>query len=132
MENDTKHHIFISQKRGGIGVKSFIREYIRALLRDIEVQISNPDSLAAHTMCASIAEATKKGLWELHQIDGLPSLSSAAAVARETHISGWKMLSYNNDMSETIVSPVAYEHPHTMEKAITTSSLLGWGVLRCI
>jgi hypothetical protein len=36
MDNDAKHHIFISQKKGGIGVKSFTREYISALLRDIE------------------------------------------------------------------------------------------------
>jgi hypothetical protein len=67
MPNDTKHHIFISQKWGGIGVKSFTHEYIGALLRDIEVQISNPESLAAHAMCTSIEEATKKELWMLNQ-----------------------------------------------------------------
>ena len=89
---DTKHHIFISQKRGGIGVKSFLHEYIGALMRDIEVQISNPGSLAAHALCASIEEATKKGLWELHQLDCLPPLPTAAAVASETHISGRKLL----------------------------------------
>jgi hypothetical protein len=49
MPNDTKHHIFLSQKRGGIGVKSFTLEYIGTLLRDI-VQISNPESLAAHLL----------------------------------------------------------------------------------
>jgi hypothetical protein len=67
MPNDTKHHVFISQKRGGIGVKSFTLEYIGTLLRDIEVQISNPESLAAHAMCTSIEEAAKKELWMLNQ-----------------------------------------------------------------
>ena len=128
MENDTKHHIFISQKKGGIGVKSFFQEYIGVLLQDVEVQISNPNSLAdAHAMCASIEEAVKKSLWELHQSNSLPARSSAAAAANMSHISGRKILSYyNDDMSEIVESPVTYDHPHTMEKAITTSSELGF------
>ena len=126
MPNDTKHHIFISQKWGGIGVKSFTREYIGALLRDIEVQISNPENLAAHAMCTSIEEATKKELWVLNQQSRLPISSSAAEMAQSMHISGRKMISYNNDMNEPIVSPVSYDHPHTMKKAISTLSHLGF------
>jgi len=67
MTHDAKHHIFISQKRGGIGVRSFTREYIGALMRDIEVEISNPSSLSAHSLCASLEAAIEKELWLLHQ-----------------------------------------------------------------
>jgi hypothetical protein len=59
MVNDAKHHIFISQKKGGIGINSLTQEYIGALLRDIEVQISNPNSLATHALHTSIEEPTK-------------------------------------------------------------------------
>ena len=126
MDNDTKHHIFISQKRGGIGVKSFTREYIGSLLRDIEVQITNPDSLSAHALCASIEAASQKRLWNLYQESRLPALSTAAETAKDIHISGRKMLSYYNDINDAIESPICYDHPHMMEKAILTLSHLGF------
>ncbi len=37
MPSNAKHSIFISVKEGGIGVRSFTREYMGALLRDVEV-----------------------------------------------------------------------------------------------
>jgi hypothetical protein len=107
-------------------VKIFTREYIGALLWDIEVQISNPDSLAAHALCASIEEANKKQFLILHQQSRLPTVLSAAEKAQSTHISGRKTISYNNDMNEPTISPISYDHPHTMEKAITTLSQLGF------
>jgi hypothetical protein len=44
MSHDAKHGIFLSEIRGGYGLQSFTREYMSALLRDIEVYITNDNS----------------------------------------------------------------------------------------
>jgi hypothetical protein len=99
-------------------VKSFSGEYIGALLWDIEVHISNPDSLTANALFSSIEEANKKQFWMLHQQSRLPTSSSAAEKVQSTHISSRKIILYNNDMNEPTISPIFYDHPHAMEKAI--------------
>ena len=62
MASDAKHSIFISEKRGGIEIRSFTRKYIAALLRDVEIYISNEDTLPAHALITSLEEATKQKL----------------------------------------------------------------------
>jgi hypothetical protein len=52
--SDAKHNVLITEKRGGLGLRSFTREYLGALIRDIEVYISNPGSTPTHSLCASI------------------------------------------------------------------------------
>jgi hypothetical protein len=65
MPHDAKHSIFISQKRGGIGLRSFTKEFISALLRDLEVYISHDNSLPSHALNTSLEEATKQCLWNM-------------------------------------------------------------------
>jgi hypothetical protein len=65
MSHDAKHGIFLSE-RGGYGLRSFRREYMSALLRDIEVYITNDNSLPAHALITSLEEATKYRLWNLN------------------------------------------------------------------
>jgi hypothetical protein len=77
MNSDAKHNIFISDKRGGIGFRCFTREYISALLQDIEVYISNKNSLPAHALKSSIEEATKLALWNLHLQSRIPNSINA-------------------------------------------------------
>jgi hypothetical protein len=57
MPNDAWHRIFISEKRGGIGVCSFTQAYVGALLRDIEVYIAEDNSVTGHALLSSIEEA---------------------------------------------------------------------------
>jgi hypothetical protein len=86
MPSDAKHSIFLSEKRGGIGVRSFTREYMGSLLRDIEVYISNDKSLPAHALVSSIEEATKQCMWNLHLDNKLPPSSDAAKRAAESKV----------------------------------------------
>jgi hypothetical protein len=41
MPCDAKHSTFLSEKRGGLGLHSFTREYMGSLIRDIEVYTSH-------------------------------------------------------------------------------------------
>jgi hypothetical protein len=61
MFHDAKHG-FLSEKREGCGLRSFTRECMSALLRDIEVHITNDNSLPAHALITSLEEATKQRL----------------------------------------------------------------------
>lgn len=124
--NDAKHHIFISQRNGGIGVKSLTREYIGALLRDIEVEISNPTSPSAHSLRASLEAAVEKELWILHRQSRLPALSQAADTAAHVSISGRKTICYGDDINDLTACPITYDHSHMMERAVTTLSQLGF------
>jgi len=53
-----KYGIFISLKQGEIGVCSFMKAYVGALLRDLEVYISHEGSITSHAILASIQAAT--------------------------------------------------------------------------
>jgi hypothetical protein len=90
MPTDAKHSIFLSDQRGSIGVRSFTCEYMRALLRDIEVYISNERSLTVHALLYSIEEASKKCIWNLHRDGKFPTCSNAAAQENHIVISGKK------------------------------------------
>jgi hypothetical protein len=73
MHHDAQHFIFLPESKGGIGVKSFTMQYISALLRDIEVYITNKGSMPAHALITSLAEATKLSLWILKQDEKFPT-----------------------------------------------------------
>jgi hypothetical protein len=90
MPMDAKHDIFLSEKKGGIGVRSFTQEYIGALLRDIEVYISNNNSLTTHAILSSIEENEKQYTWKLLQEGKLPHGSDMNFRARQIYISGKK------------------------------------------
>jgi hypothetical protein len=126
MPNDAKHSIFLSEKRGGIGVRSFTREYMSALLRNIEVYISNTTSLPAHALIASIEAATQQCLWNLHLNNKICNTSDASKRAAALKVSAKKTLSFYDDTSTPITTVVSYDHTHIMEKAIHTTSSLGF------
>ena len=77
-------------------------------MRDIEVEISNPSSLAGHSLHASLEAAIEKGLCVLHQQSRLPTLSHAAEMANRASLSGIKTMSYCNEMNDPIISPISY------------------------
>jgi hypothetical protein len=63
MPSDAKHSIFVSCKKGGIGIRSFVQEYMDALLRDVEVYISDTKSLTSHAILSSIEAVTKQHIY---------------------------------------------------------------------
>jgi hypothetical protein len=126
MPSDAKHSIFLSLKEGGIGVRSFTRKYIGALLRDVEVFISNTNSLTTHAILSSIEQAAKKQLWNLYKERKIPEYYSAAEQDRRIYISGRKILSYQSDVDTLPVESRLYDHPHTMEKAVESTCMLGF------
>ena len=123
---DAKHNIFVSEKRGGIGVKSFSREYLGGALRDIEVYLTHTGSLLAHALESSIEDATKQCLWNLYKANLLPSNSAIASRVECYNISARKTLAYFGDMDAPKATFLAYDHPHTMEQVVTTVSKLGF------
>jgi len=126
MTNDAKHSIFISEKRGGIGVQCFTIEYVGALIRDIEVFITKEDRVTAHALLASIDETKKQSLWKLLCDGKLPTYSSAYSRTNNLHISGRRTIKYLQDVEVPISDTISYDHTHTMERAIKTTSSLGF------
>jgi hypothetical protein len=126
MNSDTKHNIFISDKRGGIGVRCFTREYISALLQDIEVYISKENSLPVHALKSSIEEATKLALWNLHLQSRKPNSITALSRIRQLAISGRKTLTFQDTFKTPYSELVTYDHSHIMAQAISTTSALGF------
>jgi hypothetical protein len=126
MPSNAKHSIFISVKEGGIGVRSFTREYMGALRRDIEVYISQANSLTAHALISSIEEASKQVLWNLYQKEKIPSGTSAAYRANLLSISGKKTLVYQDNIESSPIEQISYDHTHTMEKVVKSTCKLGF------
>jgi len=126
MPNDAKHSIFISEKRGGISVRSFTQEYVGALMRDIEVYIAEEDSVTAHALHSSIEETKKQSKWKLNCDEKLPNYSSAYIRMNNLHISGKRTLKYLQDVENPISDIISYNRMHTMERAIKTTSSLGF------
>jgi len=85
-----KYGIFLSICKGGLGARSFTREFLGALQREIEVYISNKNRPTSHALLSSIEEAFHQQLWRLHKDGRVPTNSSAAARANCIHISGKK------------------------------------------
>lgn len=126
MPTDAKHRIFLSSKKGGIGVRSFTGEYLGALLRDIEVYISNDDSLPAHAMLASIEAATVQCKWNLYREGKFPVGTQGETEASAISISGKKVISYFDDVETPLSETITYDFTHTMERAVQTTSRLGF------
>jgi len=126
MKVDAKHGIFLSSNQGGIGAHFFTQEYIGALLRGIEVYISNENTMTAHTLLSSIEESTKQSIWKLHHEDKLPEHSCAEIRAKCLYILGRKVLQYLEDPETPTLEVISFDHMHTMERAIRTTSYLGF------
>jgi hypothetical protein len=107
-------------------VRSFTREYLGSLLREIEVHITNEHSLPAHALLASIETATKQCIWNLHLEKKLPQGLSIARTAAEIFISPKKTFSFYEDGKPPIMTNVTYDHTHIMEKAIRTTCPYGF------
>jgi hypothetical protein len=126
MPSDAKHNIFMTVKKGGIGIKSFSHEYIGALLRDIEVYISNDKNPTAHALISSIEEATKQNIWNLYRDEKIPNFTTAVTKASQISISGKKTLVYYDNTEQPSNETLSFDHIQTMEKAIKITSQLGF------
>jgi hypothetical protein len=126
MAHDAKHSVFISGAKGGIGIDSFTSQYICALLRDLEVYISNDGSLPAHALKTSLEEATKQTLWMLFQDGNIPTTTQAYNHVQTYPISRKKTTTYFDTFNQPNETVLSYNHTHCMAKAIHTTSALGF------
>ena len=97
-----------------------------ALLRDLEVYITNEHSLPTHALLSSIEEATKQCLWNLHLNNKLPLCSDAASRTAEVVISPKKTISFYGDAATPLMTAITYDHTHIMERAIRTTCPYGF------
>jgi len=116
MPSDAKHAIFISEKKGGVGIQSFTCQYMGSLLRDIEVYISGKSSMTTHVLISSLEEATKKYIWHLHRDGKIPNNTNAAVRASVYIISGKKTLIFQDNTETPYAEIITYDHVHTMER----------------
>jgi len=126
MPSDAKHNTFISEKRGGMGLRSFTREYVGALMRDIEVYISNADTLPAHALWASIEAATKQCLWAMNLEDILPPMPALKNAVQQLHVSAKCVIWYDQTFDAPKYEEITYNHTHVMGRAIQTTALMGF------
>jgi hypothetical protein len=108
--SDANHNTFISEKRGGLGIRSFTREYIGALMRDIEVYISNKDSFPAHALQVNIEEVTHQCLWMLHQLNMLPDIHNLREHVRSLPVSPKRIISYESSFNLPLQERITFEH----------------------
>jgi hypothetical protein len=97
-----------------------------ALIRDNEVHINNPGTAPNHALCSSIEEATKQHLWLLHQENKLPNIPILLNQIQQFQISPRKVLTYETTFDSPTEEEINYLHTHTMDRAIKTTSLLGF------
>jgi hypothetical protein len=126
MPHDAKHSIFLSEKLGGLGLCSFTRECVGALLRDVEVYISNDSSIPAHALITSIEEVTKQKLWNLSRDNRIPEKLAISNRIQQYQVSGKKTLIYHNTFEKPDEELVTFGHTHTMGRAIHTTGALGF------
>jgi hypothetical protein len=126
MPSDAKHNIFISEKRGGLGLRSFTREYIGALLRDIEVYITNDNTSSAHALHASIEAASMQCLWILNLNNLLPQIPHLVDRVRQLPVSPKRIMYYDMTFDEPVCEEITYTHTHSMDLAIKTTARLGF------
>jgi hypothetical protein len=67
-----------------------------ALLRDIEVYITNDDSLPAQALITIREKATKQSLWVLDQENKVPNKLDISNKIKQFHISGKRTLIYHD------------------------------------
>jgi len=126
MTHDAKHSIFLPEKIGGLGVKSFTQQYITALIRDIEVYISNEGSLPTHGLIASIEAATQQTMFLLMQDGKIKENLQAHNRVMTYNISRRRTCIYNNNFESPSAENYDYNHPHCMAKAINTTASVGF------
>jgi hypothetical protein len=126
MPSDAKHSIFISGKLGGLGLCSFTREYVSALIRDIEVYITDEDNMAAHALVASIEAATKQKLWLMEKESTIPDIPHLVQRIRTFQVSEKRILTYDDSFDNPTQEDISCNHPHVMAQAIITTSALGF------
>jgi len=126
MPSDAKHSIFLSEKRGGLGLHSFTKQYIGALMRDIEVYISNVDTMPAHALKASIEAATKLQLWHFAKNGSLPKIHNLDIEIQNHPISSKKTLIYGDNYDFPEADENNHEHTHIMAHAISSTAALGF------
>jgi hypothetical protein len=126
MPSDTKHAIFISEENGGFGIQSFTCQYMGSLLRDVEVYISDKNSMTVHALISSLKEATKQCIWHLHRVGKIPSNTNAAARANTYIVSGKKTLIFKDNTETPYAELITYDRVHTMERVIKSTCYLGF------
>jgi hypothetical protein len=95
-------------------------------LRDIEVYITHDDTFPAHALQASIEEATKKCLWLLDQDGRIPNIPALKDTVRRFQVSAKRTVYFEDSFNTPAHEEVTYNHTHTMERAIETTSLVGF------
>jgi hypothetical protein len=107
--------VYLSQKkREGFRIRSFTREHITALLRDVKIYISNEDTLPAHALEMSLEEATKQKLWNLKRQLRIPSNSEAFIGIDQFHVSGKKTLVFHETFDNPTEEIISFDHKHSI------------------
>ncbi len=117
---------FISEKKGGLGIKNFTREYIGSLLRDIEVFISEPGDNTAHALLASIEAASHLNIWSLYHEGRIPKDTEAFTKASNIIISGKLNHHFQDNPDTPSHRGITHDYTHTMERAVRNTSALGF------
>jgi len=126
MPCDAKHHIFISECKGGLGLRSFTREYVGALLRDVEVYMNSTGTLQSHALCSSVEAATKQCLWMLKKNNKLPTIPVLFNQIDQYLISPKKIITFMDSFDTPETEETTFAHTHIMAEAIYTTSALGF------
>jgi len=126
MPHDAKHSIFLSESKGSLGLCSFTLQYLSALLRDVEVYMSNDGSMPAHALITSLSEATKQALWMLLQENRTPENLQVYNQIQNYKISGKRILIYQNTFDHPAAEIFSYEHRHCMAKAVQSTCAYGF------
>ena len=78
-------------------------------MRDIEVYISNEDSLPAHTLLASVEAATTQCQWNLFRENKFPDGTRAKDEASIILLSGKKVISYLDNAEAPSFEYISYD-----------------------
>jgi len=73
--SDSKHYIFLSKEVGGHGLKSFTAEYTKAVMRELDGNLNQSDSLHSHALKASVQADKRLTLRELVTNEDIPDKS---------------------------------------------------------
>ena len=95
-----------------------------ALLQDIEVYITNDDSLPAQALITIREKATKQSLWVLDQENKVPNKLDISNKIKQFHISGKRTLIYHDTFEYPNTGLVTFYHTHIMAQAIHNTCTL--------
>ncbi len=97
-----------------------------ALLRDIEVYITNDNSLSAHALIMSVEEAIKQKLWTLNQEGRIPDIPAVQSRISQLTVSRKKTLIYQDTFENPVLEELSFDHKHIMAQAIYTTCAMGF------